>query len=378
MTVLESSERTPANYTNDRSSQSARLWESLAGWLMASPAITLLLLFMIVPFIMAFGLAFTNQRLISPNPTEFVGLRNFERLLTVRLMNLHPSVDPATGAVLLDDNGQPMYPAVRTFTRKNPDYPEFDGLQEWTTWNWGSDRLVWLAGDAVFMKSLFNTLFFTVVVVPMQGGLGLLLALIINQRTSGVNIFRTIYFMPVVVSMVVVSILWRFIYDGQNGLLNNILGAVTFGSFQPVDWLGNPSTAMWAVIGMSIWQAVGFHMVIWLAGLQTIPGVLYEAAAVEGAGAWDQFVHVTWPGLRNTAVFILVTITMAAFGLFTQIDVMTRGGPLDSTTTIVFQAVQKGFEKQDIAYGSAISVVFFTLVLVVALIQRLVTREQGE
>ncbi|MBL8097510.1 MAG: sugar ABC transporter permease [Anaerolineales bacterium] len=378
MTALDTSARIQANPTHDQSGQSARFWESLAGWLMASPAITLLLLFMIVPFIMAFGLAFTNQRLISPNPTEFVGLRNFERLLTVRPLVLQPVVDPATGAAVLDEDGQPTYPAVRTYTRTNPDYPQFDGLQEWTTWSWGDDRLVWLAGDAVFMKSLFNTLFFTVVVVPLQGGLGLLLALIINQRTAGVNVFRTIYFMPVVVSMVVVSILWRFIYDGQNGLLNNILSAVTLGNFQPVDWLGNPSTAMWAVIGMSIWQAVGFHMVIWLAGLQTIPGVLYEAAAVEGAGAWDQFVHVTWPGLRNTAVFILVTITMAAFGLFTQINVMTRGGPLDSTTTIVFQAVQKGFEKQDIAYGSAISVVFFTLVLAVALIQRFVTREQAE
>ncbi|HRE29719.1 MAG TPA: sugar ABC transporter permease [Anaerolineales bacterium] len=378
MTALDTSARTQANHTHDQSGQSARFWESLAGWLMASPAITLLLLFMIVPFIMAFGLAFTNQRLISPNPTEFVGLRNFERLLTVRPLVLQPVVDPATGVAVLDEDGQTTYPAVRTYTRNNPEYPQFDGLQEWTTWSWGDDKLVWLAGDAVFMKSLFNTLFFTVVVVPLQGSLGLLLALIINQRTAGVNIFRTIYFMPVVVSMVVVSILWRFIYDGQNGLLNNILGAVTLGNFQPVDWLGNPSTAMWAVIGMSIWQAVGFHMVIWLAGLQTIPGVLYEAAAVEGAGAWDQFVHVTWPGLRNTAVFILVTITMAAFGLFTQINVMTRGGPLDSTTTLVFQAVQKGFEKQDIAYGSAISVVFFALVLVVALIQRFVTREQGE
>jgi multiple sugar transport system permease protein len=118
-------------------------------------------------------------------------------------------------------------------------------------------------------------------------------------------------------------------------------------------------------------------MVIWLAGLQTIPVVLYEAASVEGATAWQQFKYVTWPGLRNTAVFVLVTITMAAFGLFAQIDVMTRGGPLDSTTTVIFQAVQRGFEKQDIAYGSAISVVFFVMVLTVALIQGFVTREKA-
>ena len=177
------------------------------------------------------------------------------------------------------------------------------------------------------------------------------------------------------VSMVVVSILWRFIYDGNNGLLNNVLIWLSFGHFEPVDWIGNPSTALGAVMAMSIWQGVGFHMVIWLAGLQTIPTVLYEAAAVEGANAWQQFQYVTWPGLRNTAIFVLITITMAAFGLFTQIDVMTRGGPLDSTTTVIFQAVQRGFGKQDIAYGSAISVFFFIMVLTVALIQRYLTRE---
>jgi multiple sugar transport system permease protein len=219
-------------------------------------------------------------------------------------------------------------------------------------------------------------LYFVVIVVPIQGGLALLLAMLINSRTRGINIFRTIYFMPVVVSMVVVSILWKIIYDPNEGLLNNILSLITFGAFKPVNWLGNPSTAMPSIIAMSVWQGVGFHMVIWLAGLQTIPGVLYEAASVEGANTWQKFLYVTWPGLRNTTVFILVTITMAAFGLFTQVNVMTRGGPLDSTTTVIYQAILNGYGKQDIAYGSAISVVFFVMVLTVALIQRRLTQER--
>ncbi len=117
-------------------------------------------------------------------------------------------------------------------------------------------------------------------------------------------------------------------------------------------------------------------MIIWLAGLQTIPGVLYEAADVEGAGTWQKFRYVTWPGLRPTAIFVLVTITIAAFSLFTQIDVMTRGGPLDSTTTVIFQMVQRGYEKQDIAGGSAITVIFFIMVLIVAFVQRFITRER--
>ncbi len=354
-----------------------RQMESLLGWLMVGPAILLLAGFLIIPFCLAFVLAFTNQRLISPNPTEYVGTRNFTRLLTVRTLTLDPIVDEASGKAVLDEEGKLTYSRVRKYTRKNPEYPQYDGLQEWTFWRWGDKRLVFLAGDAVFMKSLLNTFTFALFVVPLQAGLGLLLALIINRRIRGVNIFRTIYFMPVVVSMVVVAILWRFIYDGQNGLLNTSLSFLTLGAFEAVDWLGNPSTALAAIIGMSIWQGVGFHMVIWLAGLQTIPAVLYEAAGVEGANSWQQFRYVTWPGLHATAVFVLITITMQAFGLFTQIDVMTRGGPLDSTTTVIFQAVQKGFEKQDIAYGSAISVVFFIMVLIVALIQRFVTREES-
>lgn len=360
----------PRKYNAQRS-------EAWAGWLMASPALFLILSFLVIPFFMAFGLAFTNQRLISPNPTEFVGTRNFARLLRVKTLTLDPILDETTGKPVLDDEGNFTYPRVREYTRKNPDYPKLDGLQEWKSWDRGNSKFVLLAGDAVFMRSLVNTFLFALVVVPVQGGLGLLLAVIVNQRTRGVNVFRTIYFIPVVMSMVVVSILWGFIYDANNGLLNNLLGLISFGAFEPLDWLGDPSLAMGAVLIMSVWQGVGFHMVIWLAGLQNIPTTLYEAADVAGASPWQKFRYVTWPGLRHTAVFVLITITIAAFGLFTQIDVMTRGGPLDATTTVIFQMVQRGYEKQDISGGSAISVVFFISVLIVSLIQRYVTREEA-
>jgi multiple sugar transport system permease protein len=352
-----------------------RQLEALAAWLMASPAVILLLAFLIVPFLLAFFYAFTNQRLISPNPTEYVGLANFKQLLTVNVLLLDPVVDQ-TGQPVLDETGNHTYPSERQYTRNNPNYPQYNGLQKWTTWDIGETRWVLLAGDVVFLKSLLNTFYFALVIVPGQAGLGLLLALLINQRTAGVNFFRTIYFMPVVVSIVVVSILFQFIYDGDNGLANNALVFISGGRFTPVDWLASPSTAMPAIMVMSAWQAVGIHMVIWLAGLQTIPEILYEAASIDGANSWQKFIYVTWPGLRNTAVFILVTITIAALGLFTQIDVMTRGGPLDSTTTVIYQAVQKGYKMQDIAYGSAISVVFFIFVLSIALFQRYLTREK--
>ena len=353
-----------------------RQQEARAGWTMIAPAAILMLGFLIIPFLMAFGFSFTNQRLISPNPTEFVGMRNFERLLTIKLFPIEAEVDPDTGEVVLDEDGNIVFPRARNFTRDNPDYPELDGLQEAFSWVRGTTQYTVLAGDSVFLRSVVNIFYFAIVIVPVQGGLGLVLALLVNQKLRGINIFRTIYFIPVVISMVIVSILWRFIYDGNNGLLNNLLSFFTLGAFQPIDWLGEVNTAMPAIMMMSIWQAVGFHMVIWLAGLQTIPGSLYEAAQVAGANSWQQFRYVTWPGLRNTAVFVLITITMAAFSLFTQVDIMTRGGPLDATTTIIHQAVQRGYHKQDIAYGSAISVFFFMMVLTIALIQRYLTRDK--
>ncbi|MGA1598674.1 MAG: carbohydrate ABC transporter permease [bacterium] len=349
---------------------------NLIGWLMAGPAVGLIVLFLIVPFFMAFGLSFTNQRLISPNPTEFVGLRNFEHLLGLGWLVVEPN-RTAQGEIERDEAGQPTYPRLRKFTRNNPEYPQLNRMREWMSWSWLDDtRLYLLASDVVFMKALQNTLTFVIVTCPLQAGLALLLALLINQPLRGINVFRTVYFAPVVISMVVVAFLWRFIYDGQNGLLNNLLGALTLGLFSPVDWLGNPETALGAIIAMSVWQGVGFHMVIWLSGLQTIPETLYEAASIEGATRWQRFRYVTWPGLRNTAILVMVIITMQAFTLYPQVQVMTRGGPLDSTQSLVFQMVQRGYEKQDIAGGSAISVFLFLFVLSISLFQRYLTRDQ--
>jgi multiple sugar transport system permease protein len=214
------------------------------------------------------------------------------------------------------------------------------------------------------------------VVVPLQSAFALLLALLINAKIRGVNFFRTMYFVPVVTSIVVVSILWRFMYQ-PDGLVNSMLQTLSFNVVQGTDWLNNPTAAMPAIMFMSIWQAVGFHMVIWLSGLQTIPGELYEAAELDGADKWQQFRYITWPGLKATRTFILVTITIAALSLFSQINIMTQGGPLDRTATVVFQAVRVGYGQQETAYASTISLVFFVLVLAVSLVQRYLTRERG-
>ena len=345
-----------------------------AGWTFVLPGFALIFTFIVLPFFFAIGLSSTNQRLLSPNPTQFVGLENYRQLLGLAVVTLEPERDDA-GEMIRNEAGEIQYPRLREITRSEA-YPQYRGMREWFRWQSGENVMIVIASDVVFMKALVNTFLFVLVVAPVQGSLALMLALLINHKVRGINLFRTIYFMPVVVSIVVVSLLWRFIYDGQNGLLNSILQALTFGLFQPVDWLGNPSTALPAVMAMSIWQAVGFHMVIWLAGLQTISPTLYEAAAIEGASRWQTFRYVTWPGLRNTAVLVLVVITMQGFALFAQIDVMTNGGPLDSTQTLVFQAVERGYGKQDISGGSTISVILFAIVLAISLIQRWLTRER--
>jgi len=280
--------------------------EGLTGALMVSPAVLLLIVFFFVPVGLCFALAFTNARLISPEPARIIGFENFSRLFS----------------------------------------------------------------DPLFWKALRNTLYFAVVVVPLQAGFALLLALLVNAKIRGVNIFRTLYFVPVVTSIVVVSILWRFMYQ-PDGLVNNLLQTLSFNVVQGTDWLNNPTAAMPAIMFMSIWQAVGFHMVIWLSGLQTIPGELYEAAELDGADKWQQFRYITWPGLKATRTFILVTITIAALSLFSQINIMDR------TATVVFQAVRVGYGQQETAYASTISLVFFVLVLAVSLVQRYLTREKG-
>jgi multiple sugar transport system permease protein len=176
--------------------------------------------------------------------------------------------------------------------------------------------------------------------------------------------------------MVVISIVWTFLYEKNVGLMNQFLKTLSFGNAGPIDWLGNPNTAMWAIIIMSVWQGVGMQMILFLAGLQGIPDQLYEAADIDGANPWQKFRYITLPGLRNVTVFILITITIAAFQLFTQVFVMTNGGPNGATSTVAFHMVQKGFREQDIAYASAISVIFFLFILAISMVQRYLTRNK--
>ncbi len=225
-----------------------------------------------------------------------------------------------------------------------------------------------------FWQSMQATAIFTVFSVPLLVVVPLGIALILNRSFRGRTFFRAVYFAPYVLSVAVIGVLWRFLLDPNLGAVNALFGLV--GLPDDTAWTTGLPWAWVSLVGVTVWWTLGFNAVIYLAGLQDIPGELYEAAKIDGAGRWEQFRYVTWPGLRPTFVFVAVTITIAAFGLFVQIDVMTRGGPLDSTGTIIFHAVQQGFRQQEVGYGAAISLIFFVLVLAVSLLQRRLTQEK--
>jgi multiple sugar transport system permease protein len=295
---------------------SRRRKEALMAWLFSAPALILLIVFLVIPFLMAIGLSFTNQRLIpNPNlPTELIGLRNFTRLLT----------------------------------------------------------------DQAFLRGLLNNFYFVLVVVPIQTSLALGLAILINQKLRAMNLFRTVYFAPVVTAMTVVAIVWTFLYNPGEGLINAFLSAISFGAIEPVNWLQNTKTVFPAIMLLSVWQGTGFQMVIYLAGLQDIPSDLYEAADVDGASRWQQFRHITLPQLRNTSIFVILSTTILAFKLFDQVQVMTSGGPQNASMTVMVHVVQQGWGQLKVGYASAISVVFFLIVLGVSLIQRRILPEERE
>jgi len=357
-----------------RTSQRSNRHETTYAWLMSAPALVGLFVFVALPLFGGIYWSFTNKRLISPLPTEYIGFQNYWNLLGVRIIRLDPEIDATTGQVQTDLDGNRVYPRTRAIVRGNPAY---DGFRVWFTQDILGNRYVVLARDPTFLRALVNTFVFVLVIVPGQGGLALCMALLVNQRLRGRYLFRTIYFSPVVTSMAVLAIVWTFLYNPDQGLINRFLSAISFGSIKPA-WLISADSALLAIIILSAWQAAGFQMIIFLAGLQGIPQALYEAAQIDGGNTWQQFRHITIPQLRNTTIFVIISTTILAFRLFTQVDVMTKGGPQDATVTVVFHAVNTGFRQQKIGYGSAVTVLFFIIVVTIALIQRALLKSDVE
>jgi ABC-type sugar transport system permease subunit len=225
-----------------------------------------------------------------------------------------------------------------------------------------------MLNDDIISLALLNNVRYAVGTVAGKIVLALFLALILNQSLRGRSMYRTVLFMPVVMSFVVVGILWTWLYSGQFGLINSLLRALGL-EFLILDWLGSPSVALWSLITVDIWKWYGFHMVIFLAGLQTIPVELYEAARIDGATRWRQFLHITLPLLQPV---MLVNVTLSLMGAFNVFDipyVMTEGGPANSTMVMALHIYIRGFKFYRFGYSAALSYLLLTLVTILAAIQ---------
>jgi ABC-type sugar transport system permease subunit len=280
--------------------------QDLIGWSFAAPFVILFGIFLALPIIAAFALSFTS-----------FGLRDLD----------------------------------------NPIGTTVVGVQNYTD----------LLSDPKFWKSLGNTIYFVVVGVPLTLALGLVIA---NALSRGVTRFRTVfrvgYYLPVITSIVAIAVVWRFLLNPDVGLINIVLR--NLGITGP-NWLASSALAMPSIIAMAVWRNLGFAMVVFVAGMQAIPAVLYEAASIDGAGRWQAFRYVTLPMLRPTILFMLVITTIGYLQLFEEPFVMTDGGPLDATLSVTMYMYQQGFEFFHQGYASAIAYVLFVIVAIVAFLQ---------
>ena len=247
-----------------------------------------------------------------------------------------------------------------------PDAMKFIGFENYQ--KLFSDKNFWLA--------LKNTVYFTVIVVPCQCALALALALLVSKKFRGVAVFRTMYFAPQLTSMVVISVLWSVLYNANpnTGLINSIL--VSLG-MSPIKFLSDANTAMNSIIFMSAWQGAGYQMMIFLAGLQGIPRDQYEAASVDGATKFKQFLYITLPGLKGTIKYVIMITMIQAMKLFTQPYIMTQGGPKNSTKTLVYYIYTQGFQKGNFGYACSIAAVFFVIVVCMSMAMKKVTAENS-
>ncbi len=229
------------------------------------------------------------------------------------------------------------------------------------------DNYVRLLRDPLFWTALGNTFYFVLVGGPLSVAVSLAAALLVNARTARLRpLFRTIYFAPVVTTLVAVAIVWRYLLHADYGLLNHALGVFGIG---PIDWLGEPRWAMPSIILLAVWKNFGYNMIIFVAGLQNIPAYLYEAAEIDGAGPLHRFRHVTLPMLAPTFLFVGIVTMIGYFQLFAEPYVMTAGGPVNSTLSVVLYMYEEGFRWWRMGYAAAIAFVLFLIIMAATLLQ---------
>ncbi len=214
--------------------------------------------------------------------------------------------------------------------------------------------------DPVFFQAARNTAIYAAGVIPVSMAVALAIAALVNEKLKIFSIYRSSIFIPVIVSLAASGVIWLWIYDYRSGILNHLLAGL---GISRINWLGNPDTALLSVIIVTLWQRIGYNMVVFFAGLQVIPRNLYEAAMIDGANGLKRFRYITWPNLLPTTSFILVINLIFAFRDFDQIYVMTRGGPMRATTTLVYHIYETAFAEFNIGMAAAATMVLFVIVM---------------
>jgi multiple sugar transport system permease protein len=285
-----------------------------AGWVFVAPALIVLALFFFLPVLAALAMSLTDFDLYALSDfanLRFVGLRNYGQLL----------------------------------------------------------------GEPLFWKALGNTFYFVVLGVPLSIGASLGAALLVNSKLARFrNVYRTLFFAPVVTTLVAVAVVWRYIFHTRYGFLNY---GLSFLGIDPVDWMGNPHWAMPAIVVLAVWKNFGYNMIILLAALQSIPEDLYEAARIDGASTWRLFRHVTLPGLAPVLTLVSILTMTGYFQLFAEPYVMTEGGPLQSTLSVLYFMYQEGFIWWSLGRASAVAFLLFVLMFTITVMQLRLSRREA-
>ena len=265
-----------------------------------------------------------------------------------------------------------FWPALRALYLSFTQYG-YDITQppEWV----GIENFKRLLTDQIFWKTLGNSLLYLVVVVPILVLLPLGLAILVNQLIPGIRWFRVAYYTPVVISMVVAGIAWRWLY-AENGLLNQVLEGLNISS-NGIPWLTSPNWALFSVMGVTVWKGLGYYMVIYLAGLQAIPAELYEAAAIDGSDHWWKHLDITIPLMRPYLMLVTVISSISATKVFEEIYIMTRGGPLNSSKTIVYYVYEQAFDPTnlDVSYACTVGLALFLLISLLSIARLMLSRQ---
>lgn len=266
-----------------------------------------------------------------------------------------------------------FYPALQAFYLSFTRY-EYD-ITEPPLWV-GLENFQRLLSDRVFWKTLRNTLVYLVGVVPILVSVPLGLAILVNRSLPGVRWFRAAYYTPVVISMVVAGIAWQWLY-AENGLFNAVLQGLNL-SEEGIPWLTHPNFALFSVMAVTIWKGLGYYMVIYLAGLQSIPADLYEAGAIDGSDGWRKHWDITIPLMRPYLFLVAVISAISATKVFEEVYIMTQGGPRNSSKTLVYYVYESAFQDLEISYACTIGLVMFLLVLSLSMLRLALSRQPND